>query len=63
MENNGTMAYIKTGNDALTEVAANGICDLRRDVAKSEADIERALGRILRHLKGYRRFRMCDYQK
>lgn len=30
----------KTGNDSLTEVAAEGVCDLRRDVAKSEADIK-----------------------
>lgn len=32
-----------TGNDALTNVAANGICDLRRDVAKSESDIKTAI--------------------
>ena len=39
-------AYLSTsGNDALTSVAANGICDLRRDVAKSEADIKEAVGR------------------
>ncbi len=29
-----------TGNDALTAVAAEGICDLRRDVAKCEADVK-----------------------